>query len=198
MFFTSLFRKSVVAAGTSQSGKFAGVLADAFMPIRMDEQEARCNFAEPLGKHLRSAALGQMRGFRLRVGKSGEPVGVELHFVLESQHPRGLQSVANLLEDLGAPVGSTVQFTEIGRKHLFGRTEGVALYIDGDTERYDDLLRVCSRALDGAARYQGTSVANGRRALYFYGENHNRVQATLSRVVSKDPRQRRAHAERVA
>ncbi len=192
MFFKALKRKETSKPRTTDA--VHGALA--FVPVKTGESHAVDGFARPLRQQLVASALGDLVGYKFRSGRADEPAGIELHLVLASTHPRALQSVGNMLDDLDAPVGSTIEFTETGQRHIFGRTEGLAVDLDAAS----DWLGYAEAAIDtlGAdAVYQGSREVAGRRRLYFYGENASTIASRLRAAAQVDPRLPAADAHRL-
>ncbi|MDJ1007450.1 MAG: hypothetical protein QNJ13_06450 [Paracoccaceae bacterium] len=183
MFFRGL-RKKPEATPIAREARHGAV---AYLPMKTGDTEAVESFARPLREQLVASALGDLAGYKMRPGRSDEPQGLELHLQLASAHPRALQSVGNMLDDMDAPVGSTIEFTETGQRHLFGRTEGVAVDLDGDTD-WLAFAEAAIETLAGAAVYQGSRVVAGRRRLYFYGENATTIATALRAGSQLDPR----------
>lgn len=192
MFFKSLIAKSAPArrAASPRHG------AVASLPVKAGDEEAVAAFARPLRDRLAASALGEVVGYRARPGRGDEPGGIELHLSLASSHPRALQTVGNMLDDLDAPVGSVIEFTETGQRHLFGRTEGVAIDLDPGAD-WLDFAEAAVETLGGAAVYHGSREVAGRRRLYFYGENAAAIATTLRAAAALDSRLGEIEARRL-
>lgn len=181
MFLRALsFRRDRQDPAVRDGARHAAIL---FLALKSDRDEAVSTFIRPLKAHLTESALGEIVGYRLRPGHGPEPRGIEVHLALASSHPRALQSIGNRMDDLEAPVGSTIEFTETGQRHLFGRTEGVAVDLV-DHPAWFDLAEACTEALAGAGFYQGSRSVDGRRSLYFYGESAAAMNAAIGGAIS--------------
>ena len=192
MFFKGLRRKQ------SSQPRIHGAVhgAVAFIPVKIGETHAVEGFARPLRQQLMASALGDLVGYKFREGRDDEPTGLELHLSLASSHPRALQSVGNMLDDMDSPVGSTIEFTETGQRHVFGRTEGLAVELDTGSD-WLDYAEAAIETLAGDAIYQGSRVIGGRRRLYFYGENASNIASRLRAAAQIDPRLPEASARRL-
>jgi len=192
MFFRALRRKDPDL--TRPRAVRHGALA--VLPLKAGDTEVVESFARPLRQRLIASSLGDLVGYKLRKGRNGEPSGLELHLQLASAHPRALQSVGNMLDDMDAPVGSTIEFTETGQRHLFGRTEGVAVELDPGADWFG-FAEAAVETLAGKAVYQGSREIAGRRRLYFYGENATMIATTIRAAAQLDPRLADVEAHRL-
>lgn len=180
MFFKNLVKK--------QADRLAGRHgAVVFMPMKTGDVEVVESFAKPLREQLLATGLGDVTGYALRPGRFDEPSGIEIRLQLASAHPRALQSVAKILDDMDAPVGSIIEFTETKLRHQFGRTEGVAVELDPGAE-WLDFAEAAVETLGGTASYQGSRLIAGRRRLYFYGENATNIAMTIRAAAQLDTR----------
>jgi hypothetical protein len=177
-------------------------LAEAALPVKLGRTDADEAFARPLDRRVRALGLGQVTGTGVRRGREGEVEGIDIFFALVTLHPRALKAIAGLLEDLDAPLGSSIEFTETGLRHVFGRTEGLGLYLDrrdGIVDEDDalDLLEACTDALGADAIYQGSDDLGDRAVFYFYGDSFNTMKNALSFLMTSHPQFRNAYARRL-
>lgn len=177
-------------------------LAEAALPVKIGRSNADMVFARPLDRQIRALGLGQVTGTGVRRGKDGEAEGVDIFFALVTLHPRALKTIGGLLEELDAPLGSVIEFSDTGVRHIFGRTEGLGLYLDrrdGIASEDDalDLLEVCTDALGGEAIYQGSEDLGDRAVFYFYGDSFNTMKTALSLLMTSHPQFRNAFARRL-
>ncbi|MGI1661686.1 hypothetical protein ACRDNQ_05540 [Palleronia sp. KMU-117] len=177
-------------------------LAEASLPVKIGRSNADMVFARPLDRQIRALGLGQVTGTGVRRGKDGEVEGVDIFFALVTLHPRALRTIGGLLEELDAPLGSVIEFSDTGVRHLFGRTEGLGLYLDrrdGIACEDDalDLLEVCTDALGAEAIYQGSEDLGDRAVFYFYGDSFNTMKTALSLLMTSHPQFRNAYARRL-
>lgn len=182
MFFRAF--KPKPKASPSNSAAVHGAVA--FLPMKTGETDAVEGLAKPLRAQLLASGLGDLVGYKFRKGRSDEPAGLEFHLTLASIHPRALQSVGNMLDDFDAPVGSTIEFTETGHRHHFGRTEGLGVDIDA-TANWLDYAEAAIETLAGDATYHGSRKLGTQRRLYFYGENASTMASRLRAATQIDP-----------
>jgi hypothetical protein len=177
-------------------------LAEAAIPVKIGRTDADMAFARPLDRRIRALGLGQVTGTGVRRGRDGEVEGLDIFFALVTLHPRALKTIAGLLEELDAPVGSSIEFTETGLRHVFGRTEGLGLYLDRrdgitDEDAALDLLEACTDALGAQAIYQGSDDLGDKAVFYFYGDSFNSMKTALSFLMTSHPQFRNAFARRL-
>lgn len=178
--------------------------AEVQLPVRLGRTSLDDSFARPLDRQLRATGLGEVTGASAAPAQAGGAArGATLTLALVTLHPRALRTVGAMLEELDAPVGSSIRFTETGLRHVFGRSEGLALYLDmRDTNRDEearlDVLEACTDALDGRGICQGSADLGDRQVFYFYGDDYRAMHAALSTVLRTDPRCRHAYATRLA
>jgi len=176
--------------------------AIARLPVKLGRTDADAAFARPLDRQIRALGLGHVSGTELRKSAQGEVEAVVLSLALVTLHPRALRTIGTLLEELDAPVGSHAEFTETQVRHVFGRTEGLGLYLDrrdGVSNEEDalDILELCTDALEGDAIYQGSDDLGDKAVFYFYGDSFNRMKNALTFVMTSHPRLRNAYARRL-
>ena len=180
-----------------------GHIAAVQLPVKLGMSDAEEVFSRPLDRRLRAIGLGHVAGTTLQRDGQGGIDGIEISLILATLHPRALDTVGSVLEDLDAPLGSSVGFSETRARHIFGRTEGLGLYLDGqdsrgNVEAHLDVLEACTEALEGAGVYQGGSKQGDRHVLYFYGDSYNAMKNALSFVLSTNPLCRGAYARRLS
>ena len=183
-------------------GSATAHLAEAYLPVKLGRLDAESVFGRPVDRRLRAMGLGKVAGVRTRQDAEGRIEGVELSFALATLHPRALRTVGTLLEELDAPLGSSVSFAETGARHIFGRTEGLGLVLDprdGVSRRKDRLavLEACTDALEGQGLYQGSNDRGENPVLYFYGDSFNEMKSALAGVMRTEPRCRNAYTQRL-
>ncbi|MEO1238987.1 MAG: hypothetical protein AAFW64_04845 [Pseudomonadota bacterium] len=184
MFFRALKPKQKSRTRATNLSAVHGAVA--FLPMKTGETDAVDGLAKPVRAQLLATALGDLVGYKFRKGRGEEPSGIELHFTLASAHPRTLKSVGDMLENFDAPVGSTIEFTETGHRHHFGRTEGLGVDIDAD-QNWLDYAEAAIETLAGDATYHGSRQLGSQRRLYFYGENASTMASRLRAAAQIDP-----------
>ncbi len=190
-----------VGRHTSGSNGTRGFFTAVRLPLRLTEADADRAFVRPLARKLTELQFGRITGHRVSTDDENEPIVHEITMSLVTQAPRAFRTIADFLDGLDAPQGSWIGNAECPEMLPFGRATGLGLYLDltenGDTDDVLDVLEACTEALEGAGLYQGSKVARGCHALYFYGDNFNRMHKAMAFVLTTDPRCRNAVARRL-
>lgn len=171
--------------------------AVANLPMKVGDAHIVDGFAKPFKAQLLATGMGDLVGYQFREGRTEEPSGIELHMTLASPHPRALKSLGQMLEVMDAPVGSTIEFTETGQRHMFGRTEGLAVDLD-PRSNWLDYAEAAIETLAGTATYHGSRRLGQMRRLYFYGENASNMASQLLAASQLDARLPRGRAQRLS
>lgn len=178
-------------------------LADVHMPIRMGHRDAKALFATPLKDQLAAASLGTVMGCMRRKRANGDVIGVDLYLGLRQPGRAALQAVADILETLSAPCGSSIRFSDApGTPLLFGRTEGLELTIANDVTPNADarraLAELCRDAIQKGAVNRGWVEKDGQTRFFFYGEDFSTMRKDLARILSGHPQFSDASLRRLA
>ncbi|MEM7752432.1 MAG: hypothetical protein AAF230_03405 [Pseudomonadota bacterium] len=187
-----------------KTGKVHNVtLADVHMPVRLGHRDAEKLFTTPLKEQLAAMALGTVMGSMRRKRANGDVIGVDLYLGLRQPGRAALETVAALLEDLSAPCGSSIRFSDgPGTPLLFGRAEGLELAIandvtpDADARR--DLAALCHQAIHKIGVNRGWIEKDGHTRFFFYGEDFATMRQDLARILSDHPQFRDAALRRLA
>ena len=176
--------------------------AHAYLPMRIGHCDVATSIAKPLAAKLAVVGLGGVTEATVRRDSHGDACGIDLFLALTIPTLETLKTVALILEDMNAPVGSSIRLVDGGTPHIFGRTEGLGLYIGGLGETdagtiQTDVLEVCKSALADTGSFQGWSQMKDRTVLYFYGENFSAMRRALTRVLETRPQLRDTYARRL-
>ena len=193
-----LFRDLRMKGGTS----FEVVLAEARLPVRLGHRDARMVFGGPLNRQLAATGMGAVTDVRAQEEAPDDVSAVTLFLGLRDPSQSGLKTIANMLEHLHAPLGSSLRLSIGGEPMVFGVTEGLELSVastqapDAGSRRH--LAQACSEAMKGFAISRGWARRADRTKFYFYGESFQRMHESLSRLFDMDPIFASAEARRLA
>ncbi|MEM9343933.1 MAG: hypothetical protein AAGA87_12890 [Pseudomonadota bacterium] len=169
----------------------AGHTVTVRMPTKTDRDAAEAIFAGPMTRNLSDAGLGSVERMEIQQDDRGEPEDVILTLRLVTRAERALTRVETMLQDMDAPVGSTLCVDGSKEDRSFGKSHGLGIYLltAGITEDDRlDIVELCTDAMEGTGLYQGSAQIGDRTALYFYGDSFNRMRAALTFVITHDPR----------
>ncbi len=178
-------------------------LADVHMPVRLGHRDAEKLFAAPLKEQLAAAALGTVMGSMLRKRASGEVIGVDLYLGLRQPGRAALETVADMLETLSAPFGSSIRFSEApGTPLLFGRAEGLELAVENeltpDADARQTLAEMCRSAIGKIGVNRGWIEKDGHTRFFFYGDDYTEMRDRLARILANHPDYKDAYLRRLA
>ncbi|MEO1536486.1 MAG: hypothetical protein AAFR73_02050 [Pseudomonadota bacterium] len=178
-------------------------LADVHMPVRLGHRDADKLFATPLKEQLAAAALGTVMGCMSRKRANGDVIGVDLYLGLRQPGRPALKTVADMLELLSAPCGSSIRFSDApGTPLLFGRTEGLELSVANraapNAETRRALADLCRTAIADASVNRGWVEKEGRTRFFFYGEDFASMKQDLARILADHPQFSNASLRRLA
>jgi len=118
----------------------------------------------------------------------------DIEVELRGDHGKGLDLLVKALELYGAPVGSTYAVGDEAAVP-FGRTQGVALSLDGTslpaevyaTNDVNVLIDALAAELGEDATLQSWWEGPERTNLYFYGDDAGRIRCVLSAAATRFP-----------
>lgn len=152
-------------------------------------------FEDPLDAVLKKLRRGEVSGGGTRMSETGEIEHCDIELTLPDTSPEALQSVVSALQDLGAPKGSKLRVAESGTDIDFGRTEGLAVYLNG-TDLPDETYDTCDsdfvygefdRLLQGEGRVLSYWQGPTETAFYMYGGAFERMRARLADFLATYP-----------
>jgi len=169
------------------------LLADVHLPVKMGHRDAEKVFGAPLKAQMAATNLGTVLSCDIRTRASGAAVGVDIALGLRDARDIALRTVADMLEALSAPFGSSIRLSEgIGDPILFGVTEGLELMVDTpaapDADARRELALTCHDALDQTGVSRGWDFRSDKTVFYFYGEDFADMRARLDRTLKAIPR----------
>lgn len=175
---------------------------EARLPVRMGHRDASTVFGEPLNRQLAATAMGTLTKVRAHEAGPDDICGVTLYLGLRNASREGLESVANMLDFLHAPYGSSLRRADGGEPVLFGVAEGLEISVDSvltpDGPGRRDFAKTCSEAMKGLAINRGWIRRADKTVFYFYGESMRSMQDRLNEAFETHPVLATARARRLA
>jgi DNA-binding Lrp family transcriptional regulator len=178
-------------------------LNDKIMPIdRADVYE------DPLDEFLKVKYYGEVSGGGTLQAENGEIkyCDVEIKLV-DTLSKQAVEDIITKLEKLGAPKGSKLIIEETGEQVLFGKLEGMAVYLDGvnlSDEVYENLdveelagkikLLIGINSDTPIRHWQG----NTETALYFYHNSFEKMKEAITELMATDPGCENARITKIA
>ena len=159
-------------------------LAEAYLPVKLGHRDADKVFGAPLTAQLAATGLGTVMSCTTRTRASG----VNLALGLTDGRETTLQTIADLLEALSAPCGSSIRLVDgWGDPLMFGLTEGLELAVDTpitpDADSRRDLALTCKSALEHFGVSRGWDHSRNQTVFYFYGESYGEMRQRLARAL---------------
>ena len=162
-------------------------------------------YEEPLSELLSQTDLGEVVGGGTMLGEAGIEY-CDIEVALPEAEPRHINALVHAVEALGAPRGSTLIIEATGEERPFGRTEGLAVILDG-TGLPDEVYEVCdlagvidglNAALDGAGRYQSYANGDTETWVYLYGASADVMEERIAGFLEEYPLCENARVERLS
>jgi len=164
------------------------VVAVFHLNARLQPMHRGSVYEDPLDELLAKHAPGsEVVGGGTEFDQSTGPLSCDTEVQLSGDPAETFQTVIDILEHLGAPVGSWGQLGDAPQVS-FGRTHGLALSLDGSTlpdEVYaendiNEVIGALVEELGDDADLQSWWEGPERTSLYFYAEDAERLRAVLS------------------
>jgi hypothetical protein len=169
------------------------VILTAMLNLRAQPIHRGEIFEDPLDEMLKAKNLGNVCGGGTGMADNGEVSFCDVEVAVHRKDTA--KTVIQFLEGLGAPKGSKLQFGGDGDDIPFGRTEGLALYLNGTDlpdnvyvstssnvvyDQISDLIKDCGGIL---SHWQG----DAETALYLYGDSFATMKARIDEFVNTYP-----------
>ena len=136
-------------------------------------------FEDPLDAKLKAAGLGEVSGGGTMQAESGEIDYCDIELQMTDTSDAAIGKLVALLEQIGAPKGSKVQLTNPPSERDVGRSEGMAVYLNG-TDLPDETYKSCDsnvvyselgRLVGGKGRVLSYWQGPTETAFYLYGDS---------------------------
>ena len=153
------------------------------------------HFEKPLEAVLRKEGWGELDGGGTMQERSGEIAFCDVSVLVDEANDESAALLIAALEALGAPKGSRVTASPSSKEYKFGRTEGLAVYLNG-TDLPDDVYKECDsnfvvsefeRLLGSEGRVLSHWQGPTETALYIYGSSFQTMQDLLSPFIKSYP-----------
>ena len=162
-------------------------------------------YEDPLAETLQKNGLGDVTGGGTQLADFGIEF-CDLEIRVNATDDTTLQTIASRLEELGAPKGSRLMIDGQDRELPFGRTEGLAVYLNGtdlDENVYQDcdvnhVIEEFNRLLSGAGAYHSHWRGERETALYLYGDCAATMRERIGEFIANYPLCESARLEQVA
>jgi hypothetical protein len=190
----------LVLTGGRQSHEAAaqppGTAVTAQLNHRIMPFDRVSRYEDPLNQALRANHCGEAEDGGTMCLKSGEIEYIDVEMVLTNL-TNGVPFVIAKLESFGAPKGSVLKIREGDniRDVPFGKAEGIAVYLDGvnlpdDVYKKSDVNVVIAefnKRLAGHGSFQGHWQGPTETALYFYGDDAEKLKLLISDFLESYP-----------
>lgn len=143
-------------------------------------------YAQPLAAFLEAKAYGEIAGGGTAKEEQGEILfcDIQIELAAEKLNYDMVHDIIQHLENCGAPKGSKIIVEETNEEILFGKKEGMALYLDSSTlEYYEadgndiDFIQKEMYKLTNAEQNADRYWEDDRKmALYFYGTSFEEME----------------------
>jgi hypothetical protein len=172
-------------------------LVIAHIPEYIEPIDRGERYEDPLAAKLNESGLGEVTGGGSQMDENFQIVSVDLEIYLANLDT-AVSLCTFVLESCGAPKGSQITFGDEPNqtKKDFGKTEGIALVVDGVNlpqevyEKYglNGLLDALKPVLDGCiGEFHGCNTLSETTELYFYGPSADRMLEAIAKVQSEFP-----------
>jgi len=178
----------------------------AQMNARLMPMDRGAIFEDPLDEVIRKLGIGHVDGGGTMQGKSGEIDFCDIALEVQDLNDSTVTKIVEVLETLGAPKGSKLQFGEQRPELPFGRCEGLAVYLNGsdlpdEVYRTSDVNFVYSefnRLTDGKGKVFSHWAGPTETALYLYGPSFDDMQKAIAGFISTYPLCQRCRVVQIA
>lgn len=164
------------------------------------------SFEDPLDEKLAQLGIGEVEGGGTFMSDNGEVECCDIVVFVHDPVDSNAATIASLLEELGAPLGSRYRVDDSDESVPFGESGGLGLYLNGtdlpeETYATQDVNELIER-LDEAIGYTGQLMSHwegpSETALYFYGDPFEVMAEALAPVITRHPLAQQSRVERIA
>lgn len=164
-------------------------------------------FEDPLDEVLRSHGFGQVTGGGTQL--ADEPDGIsycDIEIEINEFSETVISKIIETLELQRAPKGSVLKTFGAGDDVAFGKSEGLAIFLNG-TDLPDDvyansdvneIISKCDKLLDGIGMFMGYWEGSRETALYFYGMSYTAMLSAVKKYIDSEPSCALSRIEQIA
>lgn len=198
--FGSFFKKNEPKIET-QSQFIVAQLNARIQPMHRGEY-----FEDPLDNEIQLVSIGEVTGGGTMQGETGEIEYCDIEIAVTKLNQETAEKIIEVLERFGAPKGSKLKIEAEGREMPFGRTEGLAVYLNG-TDLPDTVYDACDtnfvysefdRLLESEGRVLSYWNGPTETAFYIYGKSFEKMKSKLSEFISTYPLCDKCRIEQIA
>lgn len=152
-------------------------------------------YVKPLHDFLEENNYGEISGGGILKEEPGEIIFCDIHVKLYQEEITSsvLNSIIKHLEDCGAPKGSKIIIEKTHQEILFGKKEGIAIYLDKENlEQKNDAQYNIDFVQSEISKITQTSQerywkGNSTTGLYFYGQSFEKMKNEVSDFMETYP-----------
>lgn len=161
-------------------------------------------FEDPLDDTLKELDLGEVTGGGSQLTAQYEIAYCEIEISLKNLSESTIQTLISRLENLGAPIGSSLILDH--REIPFGKMEGLAIYLNGtdlpeevyEKNDINDLYSEIEALIGGAGLILGYWDGPESTAIYLYGPSVAVMKEKLADYLKNHPLCQLARLEQIA
>jgi hypothetical protein len=201
--FGNLFKKNAPLDVPNEGGPAPTYLV-AHLNARLQPADRAELFEDPLDAALQALGIGSVGGVGSWLSDSGEVGHCDIEIDVAACDGPTLQTIIGLLDQLGAPRGSTLEAG--GNKLPFGVTEGMAIYLNG-TDLPDEVYKACDAnvvysELERLAADYGEIYSYwqtpAETAFYLYGNAFEAMHDSVAEFLATYPLCQKCRVEQIA
>lgn len=178
----------------------------AILNARLQPLDRGDIYEDPLHDVLQAAGLGEVTGGGSLFSPEDGVSSCDIEIALPHADADCLTTIIETLERLGAPKGSRLVVEQTNREIPFGKSEGIAVYLNG-VDLDDDIYESCDvnhvieefdRLLDGVGRFHSHWQGPTETALFLYGLSAEVMRSRIAPFVDSYPLCQKARITRIA
>ena len=190
----------------SRTAERRGVCVIAQLNARLQPLDRGDIFEDPLDDTLQEMGLGEVTAGGTLQSQEGWIQQCDIEIDISDAESETLRKITDHLESLGAPKGSKLLVEETGAEIPFGKSEGLAIYLNGtdlDDWVYQNsdvnyVIAELDRLLGSAGKYCSYWDGPTETALYIYGPSADAMRELILPLIETYPLCEGARVEQIA